>query len=108
MINFGKYDQKVSFVTFQSVSDGAGGTTPTPLTTLTTFASVKQTKGSNATEAGEMVLPKTYQVSIQYRESFMPTEVYQVLYRNAYHKILAVQLNEQRQHREYNITMVAV
>jgi SPP1 family predicted phage head-tail adaptor len=108
MINFGKYDQKVAFVTFQSVSDGAGGTTPTPLTTLSTFASVNQTRGSNGKEAGEMVLPKTYQIAIQYRESFLPTEVYQVLYRNAYHKILGVQVNEQRQHKEYIITMVAV
>jgi SPP1 family predicted phage head-tail adaptor len=108
MINFGKYDQKVSFVTFQSVSDGAGGTTPTQSTTLTTFASVKQTRGSNGLEAGEMVLPNTYQIAIQYRTSFVPSEIYQVLYASKYHKILGVQVNEQRQHKEYIITMVAV
>ena len=41
MINFGKYDQKVDFVSFQAISDGAGGTTVTPSTVLSTFASVK-------------------------------------------------------------------
>ena len=108
MINFGKYDQKVSFVTFQAVSDGAGGTTPTPATSLTTFASVRQTRGNNGLEAGEMVLPNTYTISIQYRTSFIPSEIYQVLYRNQYYKITNVVLDEQRQHKEYVIQMVGV
>jgi len=108
MINFGKYDQKVSFVTFQSVTDGAGGTTPTPSTTLTTFASVRQTNAGNLLESGEMVLPNTYQIAIQYRNSFVPNESYQVLYDSRYHKILGVQLNEQRQHKEYILTIVGI
>jgi SPP1 family predicted phage head-tail adaptor len=108
MINFGLYDQKVSFVNFQAVSDGAGGTTVTPTTTLTTFASVNQTRGGNALEAGEMVLPNTYQIRIQYRASFVPSEIYQVYYRTRYYKITGVQLDEQRQHKEYVINMVGV
>jgi head-tail adaptor len=55
MINFGKYDQKVEFVSFQATSDGAGGTIVSPATLLSTFASVKQTRGNNGLEAGEMV-----------------------------------------------------
>jgi SPP1 family predicted phage head-tail adaptor len=108
MINFGKYDQKVDFVSFQAISDGAGGTTVTPSTLLSTFASVNQTRGGNALEAGEMVLPNTYQIRIQYRASFVPSEIYQVYYRTRYYKITGVQLDEQRQHKEYVINMVGV
>jgi SPP1 family predicted phage head-tail adaptor len=108
MINFGKYDQKVEFVTFSPVTDGAGGTIISPSTSLSTFASVKQTRGGNALEAGEMVLPNTYQIAIQHRVSFIPSENYQVYYRNRYYKITGVQLDEQRQHKEYIINMVGV
>jgi SPP1 family predicted phage head-tail adaptor len=108
MINFGKYDQKVEFVSFQTISDGAGGTIVSPTTLLNTFASVKQTRGNNALEAGEMVLPNTYQIAIQYRASFVPSEIYQVLYRTRYYKITGVQLNDERMHKEYIINMVGV
>lgn len=108
MINFGKYDQKVAFVSFQNVSDGAGGTTPTPTTALTTFASVTQTRGASAIESSELVLPSTYTVAIQYRNSFTPSEIYQILYRSRYYKITSVQLDEQRQHKEYIIRMEGV
>jgi SPP1 family predicted phage head-tail adaptor len=108
MINFGKYDQKVEFVSFQATSDGAGGTIVSPATLLSTFASVKQTRGNNALEAGEMVLPNTYQIAIQYRVSFVPSENYQILYRTKYYKITGVQLNDERMHKEYIITMVGV
>jgi SPP1 family predicted phage head-tail adaptor len=108
MINFGLYDQKVEFVSFQAISDGAGGTIVSPSTSLSTFASVTQTRGNNALEAGEMVLPNTYSVRIQYRASFIPSENYQILYRSKYHKITSVQLDQQRQHKEYIITMVGL
>jgi SPP1 family predicted phage head-tail adaptor len=108
MINFGKYDQKVEFVSFQTISDGAGGTIVSPATLLSTFASVKQTRGNNALEAGEMVLPNSYQIAIQYRASFVPSERYQVLYRTRYYKITGVQLNDERMHKEYIINMVGV
>jgi head-tail adaptor len=108
MINFGKYDQKVEFVSFQAITDGAGGTIVSPATSLSTFASVNQTRGGNALESGEMVLPNTYTVAIQYRVSFIPSENYQIYYRNKYHKITSVLLQEQRQHKEYIITMVGV
>lgn len=108
MINFGKYDQKVEFVSFQAISDGAGGTTPNPAVMLSTFASVKQTRGNTAIESGEMVLPNTYTVAIQYRVSFIPSENYQILYRSKYYKITSVQLDDQRMHKEYIIQMVGV
>lgn len=108
MINFGKYDQKVTFINFQSVSDGAGGTVLTPLTSLITFASVKQTRGNNAVEAGQMVLPNTYEVKIQYRDLFTPELYYQIFYRSKYHRITSIQLTELRQHKEYTITMEGI
>ena len=108
MINFGKYDQKVEFITFSPVPDGAGGTVITPGTSLSTFASVKQTRGNNALEAGEMVLPNTYTIAIQYRVSFIPSENYQIYYRNRYYKITSVVLDDQRQHKEYVIEMIGV
>ena len=108
MINFGKYDQKVEFITFSPLSDGAGGTQIIPGVSLQTFASVKQTNGKNANESGEMVLPNTYTVAIQYRVSFIPSENYQIYYRNQYYKITGVQLDNQRMHKEYIIQMVGV
>ena len=108
MINFGKYDQKVDFVTFFPLSDGAGGTVVSAGTSLSTFASVKQTRGNNGLEAGEMVLPNTYTIAIQYRVSFIPSENYQIYYRNRYYKIISVVLDEQRQHKEYVIQMIGV
>lgn len=108
MINFGKYDQRVEFISFQAISDGAGGTIVSPAVNLQTFASVNQTRGTNDLESGEMVLPNTYTVAIQYRVSFIPSEIYQIYYRNRYHKITSVLLKDQRQHKEYIITMVGV
>lgn len=108
MINFGKYTEKVAFVSFQNVSDGAGGTTPTSTTALTTFASVIQTGASNSIESSDLVLPNTFRIAIQYRTSFTPSEVYQVLYRSKYYKITGVQLNDQRQHKEYIISMTGL
>ena len=108
MINFGLYDQKVSFVTFQSVSDGVGGTVLTPNISLITFASVKQTRGNDGLEAGQMVLPNTYEVRIQYRSSYIPSQTHQIIYRFKYYKITSIKLDDQRQHKEYIITMVGI
>lgn len=108
MINFGKYDQKVEFITFSPVPDGAGGTIISGGTSLSTFASVNQTNGKSDNESGEMVLPNTYTVAIQYRVSFIPSENYQIYYRNRYYKIIGVKLDDQRQHKEYIIQMVGV
>jgi SPP1 family predicted phage head-tail adaptor len=108
MINFGKYDQKVTFVTFQSVSDGAGGTVLTPLTSLVTFAAVKQTRGNNELESGQMVMPNTYNVRIQYRTLFEPDETYQIIYRTKYYKITSISLESERQHKEYVINMIGI
>ena len=108
MINFGKYDQKVTFVNFQAATDGAGGTVLTPLNSLITFASVKQTRSSNDIEAGQMVIPNRYTIKIQYRTLFTPDLTYQIVYRNDYYRITGIELSDQRQRKEYIITMEGI
>ena len=107
MIQFGKYDQKVSFISFQDVDDEFGGNTPTASNVLTTFARVQQISGGNSIEASQLVLPNTYRIAIQFRSSFTPSESMQVLYRSVYHKITGVSLSHERQHKEFIITMVS-
>lgn len=106
MINFGKYDQKVSFISYQLVSDGYGGTTPSASVLITTFARVDQIRAFDGVESNQMVLPNTYRIAIQYRSSFTPNESMFIYYRNAFHKITGVALNHQRQQKEFIITMV--
>ena len=106
MINFGKYDQKVSFISYQLVDDGYGGTTPSASVLITTFARVEQIRAFDGVESNQMVLPNTYRIAIQYRSSFTPSESMVIYYRNAYHKITGVALNHQRQQKEFIITMV--
>jgi head-tail adaptor len=108
MINFGKYTEKVSFMGFSNTPDGAGGITSSAYVVLSTFASVTQTRASSANESLDMVLPNTYRVAIQYRNSFTPSQNEQILYRNKYYKITGVQLLDERQHKEYVITMVGL
>jgi len=108
MISFGSYDQSISFVNFQNVSDGAGGSVPTASTTLTTFASVKQVRGGMDIESAQMTLPRTYNVKIQWRSTFIPNEKMQVLYRGVYHKITGVTIWDERTTREFWFTMVRI
>jgi head-tail adaptor len=108
MINFGQYDQKVTFINFQAASDGAGGTVLTPLTSLVTFASVKQTRSSNDIESGQMVIPNRYTVKIQYRTLFTPDLTYQIIYRSDYYRITGIEFSDERQRKEYIITMEGI
>lgn len=108
MINFGKYTEKVSFLGFSNTPDGAGGILSNSYVVLTTFASVNQIRTGNSIESENLVIPNTYRVAIQYRIEFNPSEDYQILYRTKYYKITGVQLLDQRQHKEYIITMVGI
>ena len=105
-INFGSYDQSITFVTFQQISDGAGGTIPTEQEVLTTFASVKQIRGGQTVESAQMLLPNTYQAKIQWRSTFSPNESMQVLYRGFYHKITGISLRHERMTTEFVFTMI--
>lgn len=108
MIEFGGYDKKISFISFQEVGDGYGGFIPTPNTILTTFSSIKQVKGFNKLEADQLKLPKTYLFKIQFRNGFFPDETMQILYRDTYHAILGIEETHERNTREWIITSIKI
>jgi len=105
-INFGAYDQSVTFQSFGSTDDGYGGALVTWTTVLTTFARVLQVRADNRIESAQLTLPKTYRIGIQWRSNFAPNETMQVLYRGFYHKITGVEIREERMTKEYIITMI--
>ena len=108
MISFGSYDQSITFVNFQNISDGYGGSVPTPVNILTTYASVKQVRGGMDIESAQMTLPRTFTTRIQWRSTFIPNETMQVLYRGAYHKITGVTLLDERMTKEFVFTMIRI
>ena len=105
MINLGKYDQKVTFRTFGSVSDGFGGTKVVPTDVLTTFARVRQVQGSGDLEQSQLTLPKTYQVGVQIRSGFEPNTSMMVVYRGQEYKINGIETREERNAREWILTV---
>ena len=72
-MRFGRYDQKIQFVSYGSVSDEAGGTIPSELVLLTTFARIEQLTIRADIEQSQMELPETYRVWIMVRSGFTPT-----------------------------------
>lgn len=104
MIEFGKYDRKVTFQNYQNISDGYGGSTPTFTDVITTFASVMQTKSSSGVSNGQLDLDKLYLVKIQYRALFTPDLSHSIVYNGDRLAIVSVQLNDERQKKEYWIT----
>ena len=106
MINFGLYDRKCKFKTLGPVSDEAGGYIPTETVVFDTFCRAIQMKGGNSLEQAQLGLPKTYQIAIQYRSGFNP-DVNVVLEYDGYdHMIKSVVLNDERQRKEYILTLV--
>lgn len=106
MINFGQYDRKCKFKTLGTVSDEAGGYIPTETVVLDTFCRAIQMKGGNSLEQAQLGLPKTYQIAIQYRASFS-LDVNVVLEYDGYdHMIKSVVLNDERQRKEYILTLI--
>lgn len=72
MIRTGKYDQKITFVKYGTVSNGSGGYTPTETEILTTNARIDQLKQSRNIEQVQMSLPSTYRVGVMVRKGFEP------------------------------------
>jgi len=108
MISFGSYDQSITFVNFQNISDGYGGSVPTAVNVLTTFASIKQVRGGMDIESAQMTLPRSYNAKIQWRSTFQPDETMQVRYRGVNHKITGVTLQDERMTKEFWFTMVRI
>jgi SPP1 family predicted phage head-tail adaptor len=106
MIDFGKYDQRVTFQIYDEVSDGFSGTVPTFTDVLTTFASVKQLKSSSDVEQARLDLDKTYLIKIQARASFEPTLQHRIVYKGDILTIKSVSVENERLTREYWINAI--
>lgn len=87
-MRFGKYDQKVQFVSFTKESDGAGGYIPTENVDLTTFARITQLKIKADIEQTQMNLPATYRVGVMVRSGFLPMVQNNVKWRGDLYQII--------------------
>lgn len=106
MINFGEYDQKVSFIKLGQVSDSYGGYIPTESTILTTFAGSKQMKGSNSLEEAQAGFPQTMIFYIQKRLGFTPSTQMLVKYKDQNHLIKSYEQTTERGSYEWKIIAV--
>lgn len=71
-MRFGKYDQRIQFISFTKVSNGSGGKIPTEKVDLTTFARISQLKVKADIEQSQMQLPAVYRVGVMVRSGFLP------------------------------------
>lgn len=71
-MRYGKYDQKIQFISYTQVSDGAGGYDSTEKVDLTTFARIEQLKVRADIEQSQMQLPAVYRVRVMVRKGFLP------------------------------------
>jgi hypothetical protein len=62
--------------------------------------------GSQNIEVAQLGLPKTYKIAIQFRKSFRPSVKVRVQYDGFDHMIKSVELNNERQRKEWIITLV--
>lgn len=69
-MKLGAYDQRIQFISFGQVSDGAGGYTPVEEVLLTTLARFDQLKQSGSLEKVLMGLPTAYRLGIMVRSGF--------------------------------------
>ena len=106
MIQFGKYDRKISFISFSDVDDGYSGSYPLPVIVLSTLSNVSQLRGSSSIESAQLELPKTYVFKVQYRSGFNPNESMQILYQGITHVIKGIEIQAQRNTREWIITAI--
>ena len=106
MIQFGKYDRKISFISFSDIDDGYSGSYPLPVIVLSTLSNVSQLRGSSSIESAQLELPKTYVFKVQFRSGFNPDESMQILYQGITHVIKGIEIQDQRNTREWIITAI--
>lgn len=105
-MNFGKYDQRIEFISYQDVDDGFGGTIPSETSVLSTFAQIRQLRGGDGIEASKLVLPVSYQAIVQIREGFEPNTTMMIKYREDVYKIAGILKRYERMNKEWIITMI--
>lgn len=102
MLHFGRYDQKIEFVTFGQISDGAGGFNPIEKSELKTWASVEQLRRNKDIQEAQIKLPNTYRVRVQVREGFYPKIEMVVKWRgNNYQMLSAPEVDDVRMGKEW-------
>ena len=106
MIQFGKYDRKISFISFSDIDDGYSGSYPLPIIVLSTLSNVSQLRGSSSLESAQLELPKTFIFKVQFRSGFNPDESMQILYQGITHVIKGSEIQDQRNTREWIITAI--
>ena len=105
-MNFGKYDQKIEFISYDNVPDGYGGTEPTETLVLSTYAHIRQLVSRDGVEALQMVFSSNYQAFIQIREGFTPSVAMMAKYRGEVYKIAGVIKRMERTSKEWVITLI--
>lgn len=104
---FGKYDQKIQFVTFGTESDGAGGSIPVEVVDLTTFVQINQLKVRADLEQSQMQLPVTYRVRMMVRSGFLPDVGKTIKWHGKYYQIQnAPQVESVRLQKEWIFDIV--
>ena len=106
MIDFGKYDRRCKFFSLGSEGDGYGGNIPTKSLILATYCRAVQMSGGSNIEVAQLGLPKTFRVGVQQRAGFIPSVSMIVEYDGFDHKISGVETKDERQGREWILTLV--
>ncbi|MFA5243708.1 MAG: head-tail adaptor protein [Pedobacter sp.] len=102
----GNYDQRGTFIDFQDISDGAGGTTPERIELLRTFIAIDQIRSRSDLEQMERQLEQIYRLRIKYREAFTPTNLMYLEWNGYQYTINSVELQGTRHKREYTMLIV--
>jgi len=102
----GNYDQIGTFIDYQDISDGAGGTTPDRIELLTTYIAIDQIRSRSDLEQMERNLEQIYKLRIKYREAFTPNNLMYLEWNSYQYTINSVELQGTRHKREYTMLIV--
>lgn len=69
-MKIGRFDHKITFQYYTTVSDGIGGTIPTWVDDITVWAKIIPQRAKEAVEAGQQVAKQTYVISIRWTNDF--------------------------------------
>lgn len=86
-MDYGKYNVKVKFISFQDVDDGYGGTSPQETVLLNTFARMIQVGARRDIEQMQIGMPKTYRIGIYKRKAYEPKSGHFVDFKGSIHVI---------------------
>ncbi|MGL4497512.1 MAG: hypothetical protein ACRCU2_00490 [Planktothrix sp.] len=88
------------------MGDTYAGTIPGRTLILSTFCRAVQMSGGSNIEVAQLGLPKTYRIGVQQRKGFTPGVNMVVEYDGFDHKISSIEVKDERQGREWILTLV--